>query len=873
MNELSSPKSGQLIVRCCGVCLSADMLRSENMTHVTFYLPDDSHFVVEFIMRMGQLGCFMPVTDESAGVKEDRRNSVTQKVAFFRAEKNLLEQASRLLGRLDNLCDELVPGDQSLLWNRSLYTLHSDVQRHWEEIEGMISTYADLAHQESKISDWMLALQAVNELWPEPAMLELYRTNSEAAEGMLRDAEHGETEESPFLGREWTTVVIEKSKALTLERILWRWLHGNIYFHVLREMQEPSSMASHHDDDALKRALAGLTESGWPRDVVLLMIPGVELARKVEKIVEAMGGRAFAVSKDQAQRDHQIQHLAALHVDLEEASTWPSKMLSDYLDKILTQSRQEIEHHLREVALALPSWKASVRKFGEIYRIAEFVAMPDGSLSNTARGIRQQRALLCAWCPSKDLPKCHSLAFEYKHAVAVTYVQIPSWRPSLPHELRPPTLIRTNEFTKPFQALIDAYGVPRYKEINPGIFAIVSFPFLFAVMFGDAGHGFILVFAAVTMLMLSHVLRTKRLDEISSMIFYGRHLILMLGLFSIYAGFIYNDVFSIAMKLAPSQYFWKHGRVEACRKDGYTYPFGVDHAWHQADNGLIFLNSYKMKQAVILGVLQMLFGIFLCIPNHNSQGQPEYVLVETLPEITFLTSLFGYLVGLIIFKWLVDWKAKGQNPPSLLNVFLEMMLRFGSVSPENKMFPGQVALQKILLSIAVCSAAALFLGKPFAIMLMHRLRRRGYQIINDEISAAAAIPPQSDSEQFNCHEEDCLTTGDIFVLQGIHCLEFCLSCVSQVASYLRLWALSLAHEQLSQVLLDLVLLPSLRVQGLLRPVAFVFCSLVWLALTIGIMIMMEGLSAFLHSLRLHWVEFNSKFYQGDGYPYEPFVLS
>ena len=52
-----------------------------------------------------------------------------------------------------------------------------------------------------------------------------------------------------------------------------------------------------------------------------------------------------------------------------------------------------------------------------------------------------------------------------------------------PTKQMPPTYIKTNELTAAFQELVDTYGIPRYREANPALFTIITFPFLFGIMY------------------------------------------------------------------------------------------------------------------------------------------------------------------------------------------------------------------------------------------------------------------------------------------------------------------------------------------------------------------------------------------------------
>jgi V-type H+-transporting ATPase subunit a len=93
-----------------------------------------------------------------------------------------------------------------------------------------------------------------------------------------------------------------------------------------------------------------------------------------------------------------------------------------------------------------------------------------------------------------------------------------------------------------------------------------------------------------------------------------------MGIFAFYCGLIYNDMTSIALNLFGSCYDPTSAGVKTnadgsakriFKRDDCVYPFGMDPVWSISTNGLTFFNGYKMKLAVILGVLQMMFGIFL----------------------------------------------------------------------------------------------------------------------------------------------------------------------------------------------------------------------------------------------------------------------
>ena len=176
---------------------------------------------------------------------------------------------------------------------------------------------------------------------------------------------------------------------------------------------------------------------------------------------------------------------------------------------------------------------------------------------------------------------------------------------------------------------MDTYGIPRYREVNPGIFTIITFPFLFAVMFADLGHGAILLILGIYLTLCKENI-CKRKDGFSSLI-EVRYIILLMGIFSVYCGLIYNEFLSIPLNLFNSCYSPENHEKIIVKTNNCEYQFGIDPIWGNSENQLTFVNSFKMNLAVIIGVLHMLFGILIKGINSINFKKPLDFLFEFIP--------------------------------------------------------------------------------------------------------------------------------------------------------------------------------------------------------------------------------------------------
>jgi V-type H+-transporting ATPase subunit a len=652
------------------------------------------------------------------------------------------------------------------------------------------------------------------------------------------------------------TGVVPSERTEAFERVLFRATRGNMFL-------KQAPIEGKIEDPATGDKLA--------KTVYVVFFAGERARTKILKICEAFGANRYPFPEDAARQRAMNAEVTArlgeLHATLE-----ASAKLRDAA--------------LETVGYQLAEWMNMVRSEKAVYHTLNCLSIDVTRKCLVAEG----------WCPVMARARVQAVLVA---AARASSAQVNTVFQTVATSELPPTFFQTNKITSMFQLIVDAYGVARYREVNPTVFTIVTFPFLFAVMFGDFGHALLMLFFAVYLIRNEKKLGSEPLGEIFGMAFGGRYCILFMSIFSMYTGLLYNEFFSVPMTLmGPSTYVcsvdinatstaqltqlgWDlppscedamtHGLIPTAG----TYGFGADPVWHGTRTELPFFNSVKMKMSVIMGVIQMMLGIFMSYVNHRHFRDSLSIICEFVPQVLFLGSIFGYLCLLMVIKWTTP-----DCTADLYHVMIYMFLQPGNVDctangvagcPENVLLGSsgfQSFLQNLLLLIAFVCVPWMLFPKPYILKKRHEesLKGRGSAHGDEETllggetgshehsgSGAVSLAPLSAAGGGD-HGHGEFDFGELMVHQMIHTIEFVLGAISNTASYLRLWALSLAHAQLSAVFYDKVLMAGVASGS---AAGLVVAFFVWACATMGVLMVMETLSAFLHALRLHWVEYQS----------------
>lgn len=839
------------------------IFRSADMTYVELYIP--SEVSREIVCILGNLGAIM-LKDMNSGVSAFQRSHVDQirrydevdrlvqylvSVSSRHADatwkytyhpvnvddllganpetstKNILRSLDRLtIESMDDMCDEIAQFETRVRQlDESLINLKQRLNRLIEERHVVFETGRFLevnpgigGRVRSSVD------QEASQLLDQVSDFSFELDDPE-------DSGRNSSVEIAYHNKFMLTGSINRSKVATLNKILWRILRGNLFFHNI-PIEEPLL----EGDDMVEK------------DCFIIFTHGEVLLNKVRKVVESLNGHIFPIETEH----RAIQNL--------------NDKISD-LEQICNTTEQTLHTELLIVNDQLPTWNVMVKR--EKYLYATLNLFRQESQAVVAEG----------WVPTSELDAVRNALKDFGEVSASASTAVLN---VISTNKSPPTYHRTNKFTEAFQNIVDAYGVATYKEVNPGLATIVTFPFMFAIMFGDLGHGFILMLCGLILVLREKKISQMKRGEIFDMAFSGRYVILLMGLFSIYTGLLYNDVFSLSMTLFKSGWKWpsdfKEGDLIEAKQVG-VYKFGLDYAWHGTDNALLFSNSYKMKLSVLMGFIHMTYSFMFSLVNYRYKNSRIDIIGNFIPGLIFMQSIFGYLSWAIVYKWSKDWIKDGKPAPGLLNMLINMFLSPGVV--EEPLYRGQSFLQVILLLAALVCVPALLFYKPLMLKRQNQEAiSKGYSDIHDQEIHERLQEAQESSEDnmivadYNKEgEHSSFNFGDIMIHQIIHTIEFCLNCISHTASYLRLWALSLAHAQLSTVLWTMTIANSFSSKDSGSPLAVakvVFLFGMWFVLTVAILVLMEGTSAMLHSLRLHWVEAMSKFFEGEGYAFEPF---
>lgn len=134
---------------------------------------------------------------------------------------------------------------------------------------------------------------------------------------------------------------------------------------------------------------------------------------------------------------------------------------------------------------------------------------------------KKQTFYMVIWVPETNLDCIVNMLKQYEY---FDY----SIRDGKKEEIKEPTKLKNNKFIKPFEMLTKMYGIPNVKELDPTLFVAITSFIMFGFMFGDIGHG--------TILLLIGIVLMKKKASLGPVMVAG-------GISSIVFGFLYGSIF------------------------------------------------------------------------------------------------------------------------------------------------------------------------------------------------------------------------------------------------------------------------------------------------------------------------------------------
>ncbi|MDX1344695.1 MAG: V-type ATPase 116kDa subunit family protein [Sedimenticolaceae bacterium] len=188
------------------------------------------------------------------------------------------------------------------------------------------------------------------------------------------------------------------------------------------------------------------------------------------------------------------------------------------LEERLARLRQELADVEGERTELLDKYRAELREAERVLA----AAAPYAELADYLVG-HGEIVTLQGWVPEVELD---ALAAALRKELTAFFREM---RKPLPEEIdRVPSVQRYPAFLRPFSILVRNFGTPRYDEFDPTLLFALTFILMFGSMFGDIGHG-------AVMLVAGWFFRRKLRDF--------TWFIMLAGLSSILFGVFYGSIF------------------------------------------------------------------------------------------------------------------------------------------------------------------------------------------------------------------------------------------------------------------------------------------------------------------------------------------